>query len=168
MCACVHGSCIWLESWRIVCVSSCPRLDDGGNMGVGIFFDRSVFVWNEIPVQQTSLHKTGGGVSRQLVYVTGTQWRPAQCKHVPPQMEWRICGGLHDKRTKASQKWTLSLSCWTNDLLFSPHLKLLKQYLLFVFSSYVTDQGSAQSLVMQDSQSSFPCSGFGLISLPAT
>lgn len=119
------GSCIWLESWRIVCVSSCPRLDDGGNMGVGIFF-----VWNAIPVQQTSLHKTGGGVSRQLVYVTGTQWRPAQCKHVPPQMEWRICGGLHDKRTKASQKWTWSLSCWTNDLLF-PHLKLLKQYLLF-------------------------------------
>lgn len=51
---------------------------------------------------------------------------------------------------------------------FSLQLKLLKQYLLFVFSSYVTNQGSARSLVMQDSQSSFPCSGFGLISLLAT
>lgn len=36
------------------------------------------------------LQRGGGGVRRQLVYGTGTQWRTAQCKHVPLQGKGRM------------------------------------------------------------------------------
>lgn len=94
-CVCVCGSCIWPESWGLVCVSTRPDmmlLVDTWGLGAFSMAEAALsemrFLCSKF--HYIRVHQGGGGVRRQLVYGTGTQWMPAPCKHVPSQIQGRI------------------------------------------------------------------------------